>query len=134
VDEAELSGADAELRLGEPEPKPRTVHIMADSDAITARIRDLASSLGFVPHGEDLRLVEEDVLLAHEAPRFPRQLLRWYLQRIGIRAGERDHGPSGTDLGLFVRDPALAPLPLTERHPVSVHSDDPRRARPSSAA
>jgi MoxR-like ATPase len=115
---APLEGHDAELALGPETPlKECYVSVFTDSPALLKRLRTMLGELGFGSGDMEVRLID--------APPFVRQLLRWQLRREGIRVEEcceEDDGEGA--LTLLVRDPALAAIPLIQRYPVTIRSDD----------
>jgi MoxR-like ATPase len=116
---------DLELWLGTEAPEEECeVVLFADSTAWARELRALAARLGMRVANEEIRVLDEDVLLYNEAPAFVRQMLRWSLGRKGIRVLERQEDEWDTNVGLVVRDQHLAAKPFLDRFRVSVASDD----------
>jgi MoxR-like ATPase len=116
---------DLELWLGTEAPEEDcAVVLFADSTAWARELRALAARLGLRVSNEEIRVLDEDVLLYNEAPAFVRQMVRWSLGHKGIRLAERQDDEWDTNVGLVARDLHLAAKPFLDRFRVSVASDD----------
>jgi hypothetical protein len=118
--------ADAVLRLGDARPLSAWgIRIECDSGDFAGRVRSACDALGFGRLGELFALPEGDVLSHSGASPFARQVLLWQLARLGVTAKETRQPGKASVIGLSLRDPAAAGVPLAQRFPVRVRGDDP---------
>jgi MoxR-like ATPase len=116
---------DLELWLGAEMPEDGCEAVLVtDSTGWARELRALTSRLGLGGTNEEVRLVDEDVVLYNESPAYFRQVVRWVLGRKGIRVGERQEDDWDGNLCVQVRDPHLASKRYIDRYTVTVCSDD----------
>jgi MoxR-like ATPase len=119
-------GADAVLLLGDAQPLSAwLVRIECDSADFASRVRSACDELGLGRLGESFALPEDDVLSHSGASPFVRRVLLWRLARLGVTAKEHKQPGKASNIGLSLRDPAGAGVPLVQRFPVRVRGDDP---------
>ncbi len=120
--------ADVVLRLGDAQPLSAWgVRIECDSEAFANRVRSTCDEVGFGRLGESFAMPEDDVLSHSGASSFARRVLLWRLARLGVTAREHKQPGKASVIGLSLRDPAGAGVPLVQRFPVRVRGDDPRQ-------
>lgn len=105
-----LDGADAELYLGDVQPLTSwDLKIYADSEQISARLRNQLLPLGFSDDGVIHGRQEKNELKFGGATDFARQVVRWFLAREGIRVSEsKEWGDTDNDIWIHIQDPAFA--------------------------
>lgn len=124
--DARLEDADAELYIGDAKPLGDwKVKIHADTEEISQQVRRFAQQAGYADGGHEMGFQRHAHLAYGGASPFARQLLRWYITRLGVqpveekRWGEDDH-----DIWLYIPDPALAGKRPRERFEVEIVCDD----------
>lgn len=124
--DARLEDADAELYIGDAKPLGDwKVKIHADTEEISQQVRRFAQQVGYADGGHEMGFQRHAHLAYGGASPFARQLLRWYITRLGVqpveekRWGEDDH-----DIWLYIPDPALAGKRPRERFEVEIVCDD----------
>jgi MoxR-like ATPase len=116
--------ADAVLRLGDAQPLSAwSVRIECDSDAFASRVRSACDEVGFGRLGESFAMPEDDLLSHSGASPFARRVLLWQLARLGVTAKEHKQPGKAGVIGLTLRDPAGAGVPLAQRFPVRIRGD-----------